>query len=84
MLPEGIVAFEKALISLRLGSVHEVHVLDPSLHLGYHGEPDARKYMDEDQEEDGHHHNLEVYFDVLRKVRSLNRCVQPAQAEQLK
>ena len=40
--------------------------------------------MDEDQEEDGHHHDLEVNLDVLWQVRSLNRCVQPAQAEQLK
>ena len=40
--------------------------------------------MDEDQEEDGHHHDLKVNLDVLWKVRSLNRRVQPAQAEQLK
>ena len=39
--------------------------------------------MNEDKQENGHHHDLKVDFDVLWKVRSLNRCVQPAQTEQL-
>ena len=82
-MPECVVALEKALVGLSFGCVHEVHVLDPSLLPCHHGKPDAGEHVDEDEKEDRHHHNLQVDLDVLWKVRSLNRSIQPAQTEEL-
>lgn len=66
------VSLKEALVGLVVGNIHKVHVLDPALSNWDHFEPEAGNHMDSEDQDNGHHDDLEVYFDVLRQIRSLD------------
>ena len=70
--PESIIAFKKALVSVTLASVHEVHILNPSFLRWNNWEPYARKHMNEYKEDYCHHKNLQVNLNILGQVRALH------------
>ena len=65
MPPEGVISFEKALVSMTLASIHEVHVLDLALLHSYDLEPHAGEHVDEDEKDYGHHKDLPIHLGVL-------------------
>ena len=58
----------ETLISLIIIGVHKVHVLNPALLNVDDREPDAGEYMDCDEQNDRHHHDLQINLDVLRQI----------------
>ena len=70
--PKSIIAFKKALVSVTLASVHEVHILNPSFLRWRNWEPYAWKHMNEYKKDYCHHQNLQVNLDILGQVRALH------------
>lgn len=72
----------EALIGLRVSVVHKVHVLHPALLLRDYVEPDAGEHVDENEQDDRHHQDLEVNLDLLLSVQALHGQVQTIQTQE--